>query len=106
MTKGCYVGQEVIIRILHRGQGRVARRLVQLLCHGHDVPASGATVVAGGAAVGQVTSSAFSPRLDRAVALAYVHRDSAEPGTTVRFENGTAATVAVLSQARQGDPGG
>jgi folate-binding protein YgfZ len=106
MTKGCYVGQEVIIRILHRGHGRVARRLVQLLCHGHDVPASGATVVAGGAAVGQVTSSAFSPRLDRAVAFAYVPRDSAEPGTTVRFENGTAATVAVLSQARQGDPGG
>ena len=24
-TKGCYVGQEVIIRVLHRGHGRVAR---------------------------------------------------------------------------------
>ena len=23
LTKGCYVGQEVIIRVLHRGQGRV-----------------------------------------------------------------------------------
>ena len=30
LTKGCYVGQEVIIRVLHRGQGRVARRLVGL----------------------------------------------------------------------------
>ena len=29
-TKGCYVGQEIIIRVLHRGQGRVARRLVGL----------------------------------------------------------------------------
>ena len=27
-TKGCYVGQEVIIRVLHRGHGRVARKLV------------------------------------------------------------------------------
>ena len=27
-TKGCYVGQEIIIRILHRGGGRVAKRLV------------------------------------------------------------------------------
>ena len=27
-TKGCYPGQEVIIRVLHRGQGRVARRIV------------------------------------------------------------------------------
>ena len=28
--KGCYVGQEVIIRVLHRGHGRVARKLVGL----------------------------------------------------------------------------
>ena len=27
-TKGCYVGQEVVIRVLHRGHGRVARKLV------------------------------------------------------------------------------
>ena len=30
-TKGCYVGQEVIIRVMHRGHGRVARRLVRLV---------------------------------------------------------------------------
>ncbi len=30
-TKGCYVGQEVIIRVMHRGHGRVARRLVSIL---------------------------------------------------------------------------
>ena len=30
LTKGCYVGQEVVIRVLHRGHGRVAKRLVQL----------------------------------------------------------------------------
>jgi folate-binding protein YgfZ len=29
-SKGCYVGQEVIIRVLHRGHGRVARKLVGL----------------------------------------------------------------------------
>ena len=34
MTKGCYVGQEVIIRILHRGHGRVARRLAGLMVDG------------------------------------------------------------------------
>ena len=28
LTKGCYVGQEIIIRVLHRGHGRVARKLV------------------------------------------------------------------------------
>ena len=29
-TKGCYVGQEVIVRVIDRGHGRVARRLVGL----------------------------------------------------------------------------
>ena len=28
LTKGCYVGQEIIIRVLHRGHGRVATRRV------------------------------------------------------------------------------
>ena len=37
LTKGCYVGQEVIIRVLHRGHGRVARKLVGLHVEG-DVP--------------------------------------------------------------------
>ena len=35
--KGCYVGQEVIIRVLHRGHGRVARKLVGLTLDGEDV---------------------------------------------------------------------
>ena len=30
LTKGCYVGQEIIIRVLHRGHGRVAKRLVRV----------------------------------------------------------------------------
>jgi hypothetical protein len=32
-TKGCYVGQEVIIRVMHRGHGRVTRRLVSMALH-------------------------------------------------------------------------
>ena len=37
-TKGCYVGQEVIVRVMHRGHGRVARRLVRLVVSGGQVP--------------------------------------------------------------------
>ncbi len=29
-TKGCYVGQEVIVRVTHRGGGRVAKKLVTM----------------------------------------------------------------------------
>ena len=41
LTKGCYVGQEVIIRVLHRGHGRVARKLVGLTVNGPAAPPPG-----------------------------------------------------------------
>ena len=82
-TKGCYVGQEVIIRVLHRGHGRVARKLVGLTLEGEAAPSAGAAVSADGRDVGHVTSSALSPALKRPIALAYVHRDFVAPGTAV-----------------------
>jgi folate-binding protein YgfZ len=78
-SKGCYVGQEVIIRILHRGHGRVAKRLVGLAIDG-PLPAVGTAIAAGDREVGRVTSAAVSPRAGT-VALGYVHRDLAAPGT-------------------------
>jgi folate-binding protein YgfZ len=95
LTKGCYVGQEVIIRVLHRGHGRIARKLVGLSIDGAGVPAEGAAVEADSRSVGQVTSSAWSPALNHAIALAYVHRDFVEPGTSVTVE-GRAARVTPL----------
>jgi folate-binding protein YgfZ len=82
-TKGCYVGQEVIVRVLHRGQGRVARRLVRLDVQGSAALPAATPVARDGRHLGLVTSSAISPRTGHTVALAYVHRDAAEPGTAV-----------------------
>ena len=93
-SKGCYVGQEVIIRVLHRGHGRVARKLVGLLCDNGPVPASGAPVTVEGR-IGHVTSSAWSGALDRPVALAYLHRDFLAPGTPVSID-GQPAVVHAL----------
>lgn len=83
MTKGCYVGQEVIIRVLHRGHGRVARKLVGLTLEGEAIPPQAAKVYASEREIGHVTSSAASPALQRPIALAYVHRDFVAPGTQV-----------------------
>ncbi|HET7220620.1 MAG TPA: glycine cleavage T C-terminal barrel domain-containing protein, partial [Vicinamibacterales bacterium] len=84
LTKGCYVGQEIIIRVLHRGHGRVARRLVGLaLDAGAAVPSPGGRIRSGEREIGSVTSAVLSPALDRAIALGYVHRDFVEPGTRV-----------------------
>ena len=79
-TKGCYVGQEIIIRVLHRGQGRVARRLVGLTIDG-AVPARGDRINAGDRETGTITSAVYSPALGRPIALGYVRRDHAEPAT-------------------------
>jgi len=94
-TKGCYVGQEVIIRVLHRGHGRVARKLVGLRIGGDSVPARESPVSAADKEIGRVTSSAWSPALNQPVALAYVHRDFVEPGTSVHV-GGAIAEVSAL----------
>ncbi|MBI4887573.1 MAG: aminomethyl transferase family protein, partial [Acidobacteria bacterium] len=94
-TKGCYVGQEVIIRVLHRGHGRVARRLVGLRIEG-EVPGRGAAVHAGEREIGRVTSAASSPRLG-SIALAYVQRDHVAPGTRVEVAVAGGRTPARVS---------
>src|SRR5690606_7615941 len=103
-TKGCYVGQEIVIRILHRGGGRVARRLVILVFEA-DVtqapPAGGALAAEGmtGSSAGQLTSVAFSPVRERFVALGYLQRDVAEVGRRVSVaESGASAVVAGFAQ--------
>jgi folate-binding protein YgfZ len=94
LTKGCYVGQEVIIRVLHRGHGRVARKLVRLAFgEGAALPSRGQKVVGGGKEIGEITSAAISPSTGMPVALGYVHRDFATAGTPVAV-GGAAAVVA------------
>lgn len=83
-SKGCYVGQEVIIRVLHRGGGRVAKRLMKLTLEpGSSAPERGAPIEISGAVVGHVTSAAYSTNEQRAFALGYVKREHAEAGTDV-----------------------
>jgi len=95
-TKGCYVGQEVIVRVLDRGQGRVAKRLVGLvLAEGDPVPDRGATITSGAREIGRVTSATMSPALRKPIALAYVHRDFTAQGTDVTL-GGLAARVSDL----------
>jgi folate-binding protein YgfZ len=95
LTKGCYVGQEVIIRVLHRGHGRVARKLVGLTLDGDVVPERGSIVKIDQKDVGEITSSVRSIALDRPIALAYLQRDFLTPGTTVSVD-GTSAEVTTL----------
>ena len=100
LTKGCYVGQEIIIRVLHRGHGRVAKRLVGLrLSADAPIPTAGDRIRSGDREIGAVTSAVFSPRVGGPLALGYVHRDFVEPSTrlSVVHDNlGSDATVVSL----------
>ncbi len=88
LTKGCYVGQEVIIRVLHRGHGRVVRKLVGIVFQsGAVVPSPGEKIFAGDREIGSITSAVESPALGQPIALGYVHRDFVEPGTPVTVED-------------------
>jgi tRNA-modifying protein YgfZ len=98
-TKGCYVGQEVIVRVMHRGQGRVAKKLVGLLLPKDAAARTADSIRSGDREIGRVTSATWSPALARHIALGYVHRDFAVPGTRADVQTQQAvvpATVAVL----------
>ena len=103
-TKGCYVGQEIIARIHWRGH--VAKRLAGLSFDDEAQALRGDKIrAADGREIGRVTSSAFSPRRNRAIALAYVKYDYLAPGTEVQVisDNGErAARVDELPLVRGG----
>jgi aminomethyltransferase len=64
-------------------KGTITRR-VGLRVEGRQPVREGALVVdAEGSDVGRVTSGGFSPMLEAPIAMAYVPRDMAEPGTTI-----------------------
>ena len=84
-TKGCYVGQEIIVRVTHRGGGRVAKKLVRW--HADDsasvVPMPDSPILSFEKTIGRVTSAAFSPAMGKVVGLGYVHRDFVDPGSEI-----------------------
>ncbi len=73
--KGCYTGQEIIVRI--RDRGHVNRHLRRLELGDVPTPASGTELYGtdeSGKVVGHVTSAVQSPKYGGVLALAYVRR--------------------------------
>jgi folate-binding protein YgfZ len=96
-TKGCYTGQEVVVRIAHRGH--VNRHLRGLLLGDAPTPAAKTPLFhpETGKEIGWTTSACASPRLRQTIALGYVRREIS-PGGSVRVgaADGPSATVATL----------
>lgn len=85
-TKGCYLGQEVVVRLRDRGQ--LNRQLVGLRLPSADTPPPAGTRLAHAsrANAGHLTSIVRSPRF-ALIALGYVHRSVWEPGTELQLVN-------------------
>ena len=77
--KGCYTGQEVIVRI--RDRGHVNRHLRGLLLGNAPAPAAKTPLYAraGAKPVGQITTAAMSPAFGQTIALGFVRREVAPP---------------------------
>jgi len=94
-TKGCYVGQEIIVRIKHRGH--VAKKLTGLRFQTEKRIEPGTIIKSSdGKEIGKLTSTAFSPKLEATIALGYLRYEFLTPGTTVVIEPEIQATTAEL----------
>jgi folate-binding protein YgfZ len=89
-TKGCYIGQEVVVRATARGH--LQRGLVQLALPPGAGP--GTRLLAGGAEVGLVTSAAETP--DGRLGLGYLRRAHWRVGERLSAETGEAMVTRVL----------
>lgn len=95
-SEGGFLGAEPVQAALADG---AARTRVGLTLEGRQAAREGASVVAGDATIGTVTSGGFSPSLQRPIAMAYVDAAHAAPGTTLEIEvrgKRLAATVTPL----------
>jgi glycine cleavage system T protein len=93
-NKGCYIGQEIVERA--RSRGHVNWKLVGLFVDAPQPPSAGEKLVLEGKEIGEVTSSCFSPTLEKTIALGYVRREAIEPGTRLVLASGARVEVSVL----------
>jgi len=96
-TKGCYTGQEIIVRIKHRGH--VAKKLTGLRFDTDRQIEPGAILKADGKEIGRVTSTAVSPKVG-SIGLGYVRYGYLDAGTKVLVDDEINATVTELPFVR------
>ncbi|MFQ5587408.1 MAG: aminomethyltransferase family protein [Nitrospiria bacterium] len=90
-TKGCFPGQEVVARI--KTYGHVNRLLSGLIVDEETLPHKGSAVFHDDKKIGWVTSAVHSPRIGKIIAMAYVRREAATPGTEARIDLGNGKDV-------------
>jgi folate-binding protein YgfZ len=89
--KGCYIGQEVVAKVKYIGH--VNRRFVGLVLSGDELPEMKSPIRKGGREVGYITTSLFSPGLNKPIALGFAGRSAYAAGSQVEVGTVTATIV-------------
>jgi len=93
LTKGCYVGQEIVARTSNRGQVRRHRVGFRFDWEGRPIAAR-TELRAGGVAVGYVTSTAPEPGTDQGIGMGYLTVEALQvPGEVHALEGSATRRV-------------
>jgi aminomethyltransferase len=89
-----FIGAPALRPIKEKGP---TRKLVGLELEGKRIARQGASVMSGGATVGEVTSGTFGPTVQKSIAMAYVDAGHAGEGTKLNVDlKGTAVAAMVV----------
>lgn len=83
LDKGDFIGRDALVSQREAG---IERRLVGFEVEGRGIAREGHPVMRGDEAVGRVTSGTWSPTFEKALGMAYVPLDLAEPGSAIEIE--------------------
>lgn len=83
IDKGDFIGKQALVKTNETG---LKRRLVGLRLPDKTLARQGYSITQNGSTIGQVTSGTFSPSLQRGIAMGYVEKEFASPGTTVNVQ--------------------
>ncbi|MCA9427210.1 MAG: folate-binding protein YgfZ [Candidatus Omnitrophica bacterium] len=94
LTKGCYVGQEVIARMANLGSPPRLLRGLHIDSNRDDIPEQGTPVREGDIVAGEILTSGFSERLNAAVATSSIRKKFSKEGTMLSVGDRAARVVA------------
>ncbi|MDE2847787.1 MAG: aminomethyltransferase family protein [Gemmatimonadota bacterium] len=102
-TKGCYIGQEPVVMMEHRG--RPNRLLSGLVVEGETLPGRNAVIRKDGKEAGWITTAVHGRAVDGIIALGFVRRRSMASGRPFEVEVDGAPARAEIADLPFYDPG-
>jgi len=85
--KGCFLGQEIVARIKNLAHGLTTKKLMALEIEGDKAPEKNTKIMKDDKEIGFITSAAFSPKLNKIVALGFLNKGFYEKGLMVEVGN-------------------